>query len=165
MKIRTALRPWLVASLLVAVGCIDAAFSTGGTAYTKRYKTTLLAEPSPQAKAVGELPLAQKVKIEQVRGNWLKVNGGSAAGWVFLGSLSETKPDEGKGFDGAPMLASETTATAAARPLTPAAGEYSQRRNLGGASDDLNWMITKCATITPAQVEHYLKTHRKGEYQ
>ncbi|MEO6995598.1 MAG: hypothetical protein ABI273_18480, partial [Lacunisphaera sp.] len=66
MKIPTALRPWLVASLLGAVICIDAAFSTGGTAYTKRYKTTLLAEPSPQAKAVGELPLAQKVRIEQV---------------------------------------------------------------------------------------------------
>lgn len=165
MKIRSALRPWLVASLLVAVACIDAAFSPGGTAYTKRYKTTLLAEPSPQAKVVGELPLAQKVKIEQVQGNWLKVNGGSAAGWVFLGSLSETKPDGGKGFNGAPMLASETTATAAARPLTPAADEYSQRRNLGSASDDLNWMINQCATITPAQVEHYLKTHRKGEYQ
>ncbi len=165
MKIRTALRPWLVASLLGAVMCIDAAFSTGGTAYTKRYKTTLLAEPSAQATAVGELPLAQKVRIEQVQGNWLKVNGGSATGWVFLGSLSETKPDEGKGFDGAPMMASETTATAAARPLTPAADEYSQRRNLGSASDDLNWMINECARINPAQVEHYLKTQRKGEYQ
>ena len=165
MKIRTALRLWPVAFALLAAVCVDAAFSAGGVAYTKRYKTTLLAEPSPQAKSVGELPLAQKVKIEQVQGNWLKVNSGSAAGWVFLGSLSETKPDESKGLDGAPLLASSTTATAAARPLTPAADDYSQRNNLGNASDDLNWLLTTCATITPAQVENYLKTHHKGEYQ
>ena len=113
----------------------------------------------------GELAFARKVKIEQVQGNWLRVNDGSAAGWVFLGSLSETKPDESKGLDGAPLLASSTTATAAARPLTPAADEYSQRRNLGSASDDLNWLLNKCGAITPAQVESYLKTHKKGEYQ
>jgi hypothetical protein len=165
MKLRPALRLWPAALLLVATVCVDGAFSAGGAAYTKRYKTTLLAEPSPQAKSAGELAFARKVKIEQVQGNWLRVNDGSIAGWVFFGSLSETKPDESKGLDGAPLLASNTTATAAARPLTPAADEYSQRRNLGSASDDLNWLLTKCSAITPTQVETFLKTHKKGEYQ
>lgn len=165
MKSRTALRWWPVGLWLAATICVEAAFSTGGVAYTKRYKTILLAEPSPLAKSAGELAFARKVKIEQIQGNWLRVNDGSLSGWVFLGSLSESKPDESKGLDGAPLLASSTTATAAARPLTPAADEYSQRRNLGTASDDLNWLLNKCSTITPAQVDTFLKAHKKGEYQ
>jgi hypothetical protein len=151
--------------LLAATVCVEAAFSVGGVAYTKRYKTALLAEPSPLAKTNGELPFGRKVNVDQLQGNWLHISDGSASGWVFLGSLSETKPDESKGLDGAPLLASNTTATAAARPLTPAADEYSQRRNLGSASDDLNWLLNKCSPITPAQVQTYLKTHKKGEYQ
>jgi hypothetical protein len=163
MKSRNALR-WWPAVLVLAVS-VDAAFSAGGTAYTKRYKTTLLAEPLPQAKVAGELAFARKVKIEQTQGNWLRVSDGPMAGWVFLGSLSETKPDESKGLDGAPLLASNTTVTAAARPLTPAADDYSQRRNLGNARDDLNWLLTQCSAITSEQVEAYLQANKKGEYQ
>lgn len=165
MKKRPVLLWWLAALLLATTISAEAALSAGDTAYTKRYKTTLLAEPSPQAKSTGELPLAQKVKIEQVQGNWLRVSSSSTNGWVFLGSLSETMPDEGKGLDGVPLLASSTTATAAARPLTPAADDYSQRRSLGSASDDLNWMLTQCANITPQQVEAYMQQNKKGEYQ
>ena len=51
MKTFTALRLWPVGLVLAAAVCVEAAFSAGGVAYTKRYKTTLLAEPSPQAKA------------------------------------------------------------------------------------------------------------------
>ena len=108
MKFRPALRLWPVGLFLAATVAVNAAFSTGGVAYTKRYKTILLAEPSPQAKSTGELAFARKVKIEQAQGNWLRVNDGSIAGWIFLGSLSEIKPDESKGLDGAPLLASST---------------------------------------------------------
>jgi len=165
MTSRIALRWWPAAFLLCAAISVEGAFIAGGTAYTKRYKTTLVAEPSPQAKAAGELAFARKVKIEEVQGKWLRISDGAVAGWVFLGSLSETKPDEGKGLDGAPLLASSTTATAAARPLTPAAEEYSQRRNLGDARDDLNWLLTQCRAITPQKVEAYLQANKKGEYQ
>src|SRR4051812_41151288 len=139
MKKSTALRLWPIGIsglLLATTVCVEAAFSAGGVAYTKRYKTALLAEPSPLAKTNSELPFARKVTIDQLQGNWLHVSDGSANGWVFLGSLSETKPDESKGLDGAPLLASNTTATAAARPLTPAADEYAQRRSLGSAGGD-----------------------------
>lgn len=165
MKTPPVLPWWLAALLLAATIPAEAALSAGGSAYTKRYKTTLLAEPSPQAKPAGELPFATKVKIEQAKGNWLRVNGGSATGWVFMGSLSETKPDEDKGLDGVPLLASNTTATAAARPLTEAAEEYSQRRNLGSASGDLNWMLGACDKITPQQVQAFMQQNKRGEYQ
>jgi len=165
MKSRTALYLWPAALALAAAVSVQAALAAGGFAYTKRFKTTLLAEPSPLAKSAGELPFARKVKVEEVKGNWLRVSDGPTAGWVFLGSLSELKPDEGKGLDGAPLLASNTTATAAARPLTPAANEYSQRRNLGNASEDLSWLLTECGKITSDQVEAYMKEHKKGEYQ
>src|SRR6184192_3598568 len=94
MKISTVRHLWPVGLLLAATVCVEAAFAPGGVAYTKRYKTILLAEPSPQAKAAGELSFGRKVTIEQLQGNWLHVSDGPAKGWVFLGSLSETKPDE-----------------------------------------------------------------------
>ena len=165
MKSRTALYLWPAVLALAAVVSVEAALAAGGIAYTKRYKTTLLAEPSPLAKPAGELPFARKVKVEQVQGNWLRISDDSTAGWVFLGSLTEIKPDESKGLDGAPLLASNTTATAAARPLTPAADEYSQRRNLGNAHEDLSWLLTQCSMITSDQVDAFMKEHKKGEYQ
>jgi len=165
MKSRPVLRWWPAGLLLIAAVCAEAAFSAGGTAFTKRYKTSLLAEPNPQAKITGELGFARKVRVDQVQGNWLHISDSGIAGWVFVGSLSETKPDESKGLDGAPLLASNTTATAAARPLTDAAEEYSQRRNLGSASEDLNWLLNECSKLTPGEVESFLKTNRKGEYQ
>lgn len=165
MRSRIAPRLWAATILLAATASVEATFSEGGFAFTKRVETKLLAEPNPSAAPAGKLGYQRKVKVEQVQGGWLRVSDGPTIGWVFSGNLSETKPDEGKGLDGAPLLASNTTATAAARPLTPAADEYSQRRNLGSANDDLNWLLNKCSSITPAQVETYLKTHRKGEYQ
>ena len=165
MKFRPLLRWSSTTLLLVAAVCAEAAFSAGGVAYTKRYKTTLLSEPSPQAKPAGDLAFARKVKIDQVQGNWLRISDGSTSGWVFQGSLTETKPDESKGLDGAPLLASNTTATAAARPLTPAAEEYSQRRNLGDAGGDVNWLLTECSKITAKDVDAFLQAQKKGEYQ
>ncbi len=165
MRSRIAPSLWTTALLLVAAVSVKAAFSAGGFAFTKRVETKLFSEPNSSAAQVGKLGYQRKVKVDQVQGGWLKVSDGATAGWVFSGNLSETKPDENKGLDGAPLLASSTSATAAARPLTPAADEYSQRRSLGNASGDLNWMLNKCSAITPAQVDTYMKTHKKGEYQ
>lgn len=154
------------ALLLLAAGTTaDAALSAGGTAYTKKLETSLLAEPSPLAAVTGKVGFGRAVKLQEARGAWFKVAEGSAAGWVFAGNLSETKPAEGKGLDGLGLSASNTTATAAARPLTPAANDYATQRNLGQARDDLNWLLGQCGAITPAQVEAFLKAQKKGEYQ
>lgn len=161
----SALRRWLPAGLLAAAVTLEAGLIAGGFAYTKRVETTLLAEPRPLAPAVGKLGYGRKVKIDQAQGAWLHVSDGPAAGWVFVGNLAETKPAEGKGLDGLGLKASETSATAAARPLTPDAEAYAKRRNLTNARDDLNWLLAEAQKVTADDVERFLQTQQKGEYR
>ena len=165
MKYHPTPRLWLVALLLAVAATLEAALTAGGTAYTKRFETNLLAEPAPLAAVTGKVAYGRKVVIAEARGAWLRVSDGPAAGWVFAGNLSELKPAEGKGADGLGLSASATTATAAARPLTPAADDYAARRNLTNARDDLNWLIAQCATVTPRQVAAFLQEQKKGEFQ
>jgi uncharacterized protein YgiM (DUF1202 family) len=159
----TPLRP--TALLFAAAGLAHAALAPGGTAYTKKLETNLLAEPSPFAAVTGKAAYGRALKVQEARGTWFRVADGAAAGWVFGGNLSETKPAESKGLDGLGLAASSTSATAAARPLTPAANDYATQRNLGAARDDLNWLLAQCHAITPAQVEAFLREQKKGEYQ
>ncbi len=165
MKPHPVFRFWPAVLLLAAVVVAKAALTPGDTAYTKRYKTTLLAEPSPMATSTGELPLGRQLKIVEMKGNWLRVSAGPTGGWVFAGSLTDTKPSESKGTDGNVLLASATTATAANRPLSEEANAYAARRNLGSARVDLDWLQLQCKGISAADVEAYLKAHKKGEYQ
>ena len=166
MNSRSVPRPWRLAALLLATAAIaEAALSVGSTAYTKRFKTTLLAEPSPLAAPAGDLAFGHKLTIKEVRGNWLRVSEGSTKGWVFVGNISDTKPADIKGTDGMAVTASATTATAAARPLAPATDDYAERRNLGDARGDLNWLNTECHAITSADLEKFLQEKKKGAYQ
>ncbi|HEY8994411.1 MAG TPA: SH3 domain-containing protein [Lacunisphaera sp.] len=162
-------KPTPAAVLLAALFTASAlfAYEAGGFAYTKRIETKLLAEPKPLAEATGQLPFGKQVKVEEVKGAWLRVSDGPVGGWVFAGNLADTKPAEVKGLlDGAPIAASKTTATAAARPLDEAAVKYaSGQQNLASAQEDLEWMITACAAVTHEDVETYLQTKKKGEYQ
>jgi SH3-like domain-containing protein len=163
MKARPAPFHWRLVVLLLALAA--AAFSAGGTAYTKRYETSLLAEPSPLAAVNGKVRFASKLKVKEARGAWLRVSDGSTTGWVFSGNLAAAKPEENAGTDQLGLSASATTATAAARPLTPAASEYADRRNLGDARGDLNWLNTECHSITNAEVDKFLQEKKKGEFQ
>jgi hypothetical protein len=166
MKTRPVPGPWRIAALLLATAAVaEAAFSVGGAAYTKRFKTTLLAEPSPLAASAGDVGYARKFTVKEVRGNWVLLADGSAKGWVFAGNITDTKPVEGTGLDKLGLSASTTTASAAARPLTPAASDYADRRGLGDARGDLNWLNTECRTVTNADVEKFLQEKKKGEYQ
>ena len=165
MKIRPAPRLWPAVILLVAAVSVEAAFLAGGLVYTKRIETKLLAEPRPLAPVTGKVRYASELKIEEVRAPWLRVREGANHGWVFAGNIAETKPALGTGADSLHLTASETTATAAARPLTPAAEDYAARRNLVEARDDLNWLLEQCQAITPENVETFLQAQKKGEYQ
>lgn len=160
-------KPVLTAALLAALFTASAlfAYEAGGFAYTKRVETKLLTEPKPLAESSGQLAFGKKVKIEEVQGSWLRVSDGPVSGWVFGGNLAESKPDEGKGLDGVAILASRTTATAAARPLSDATMAYAQQRNLGDAQGDLEWLVTACDAVTPEEVDAYLQEKKKGEYQ
>ena len=156
---------WPAALLAFAAIAVQAALVAGGVAYTKRLETKLLAEPKPLAAAVGKVGFAKKLKIEEASGSWLRVSDGPNVGWVFSGNLAENPPEKVKGADGLGLAASETTATAAARPLTPAANDYAVRRNLGNARQDLDWLGAQCKSFTPEAVDAFLQAQKKGEYQ
>jgi hypothetical protein len=157
--------PLLVATAALLATSAQAAYSPGGTAYTKRFETALLAEPSPLAKALARISYAHKLKIEEVRGAWLRVSEGKTTGWVFAGNLAEQKPAENKGLDGLPVAASETSATAAARPLAPAAADYADRRGLAQARSDVEWMEHTSDGVTNDQVQAFRQAQKKGEFQ
>jgi hypothetical protein len=159
--------PTPLAVLLTALLSVSAlyAYEAGGSAYTKRAETNLLTEPKPLAATAAKLPFGRMVKIEEIAGNWLQVSDGQTTGWVFAGNLSATKPDEGKGMDALPMLASQTTATAAARPLAPAAIEYASQKNLSSAQGDLEWLLTECHALTPEEVDAFMQENKRGEYK
>ena len=156
------------AALLAALTAASVlfAYEAGGFAYTKRAETKLLAEPKPLAKAAGTLPFGRQVKIEEMQGAWLRISEGETAGWVFKGNLTMEKPADVKGLlDGMPQTASQTTATAAARPLSTVVTNYAAGMNLATAQGDLEWIITECATLTDEEVDAYLQAQKKGEYQ
>jgi hypothetical protein len=162
------MKPPLLRLLLLAgviVASASAAFQVGNFAYTKRVETKLLAEPKALAELTGTIAFAHKVKVEEIKGSWLRVSEGKVAGWVFAANLSETEPDEGAKLDGVAMLASKTTATTAARPLDDAVVQYADQRKLGDARGDLEWMMQTCAEITDENVDEFLQEQKKGEYQ
>lgn len=155
---------WLTLSL-ATVPSLSAAFAPGGEAFTKRVETALLAEPSLMATPVAKIGYAQTLKVEALKGAWVRVTDGKNTGWVFSGNLAEEKPSETRGLDGLPVAASETTAAAAARPLAPAAQDYSSRRGLTNAADDLTWLNQQAAAVKPEDVKAFLQEKKKGEYQ
>lgn len=143
-----------------------ASYSTGGAAYTKRIQTALLAEPAPLAAVVARLQYATKLKVEEVRGLWVSVSDGHHTGWVFAGNLAAAKPAENS--DALARLgvsAGDTSASAAARPLAPAAVNYADRRGLAEARRDVEWLERTCDAISAADVKAYEQAHKKGEFQ
>lgn len=158
---------FLVAALvtLASAALLSAAFTVGGTAYTKRVETALLSEPQMLASPVARVPYAAKLKVEEAKGSWLRVSDGRNSGWVFGGNLAEAKPSETRGLDGLPVAASETNAAAAARPLMDASQEYSQRHGLASAADDLTWLNEQRTKISDEDVQAFLRSEKKGEFQ
>jgi hypothetical protein len=150
---------------LGTLATLSAAFTAGGAAYTKRVETALLAEPKVLAPTVARVPYGKKLKVEEVQGAWLRVSNGRKAGWVFAGNLADAKPSETRGIDGLPLAASETSASTAARPLTPVSEEYSERHGLTDAADDLNWLREQLGGISDEDVQTFLREQKKGEFQ
>lgn len=156
---------FVVLTFACAPAILLGAFAVGGVAYTKRPETKILAEPLAVADTAARVGYGKALKIEEVKGRWLRVSDGKTKGWVFAGNVAEEQPAEVQGLDGLPFAASEATATAAARPLTPAAVEYGSRRGLAKANDDVKWLVATSDAITAAQIEEFLKEQKKGEFQ
>ena len=83
MKNFPNLRLWTALLLLAAGGPLVAAIKPGGTAYTKRFETNLLAEPSPLAAVNARVAFGRALKVNEARGAWFKVADGARAGWVL----------------------------------------------------------------------------------
>lgn len=163
MKTSRAVRLALLFGLLGVGGLI--AFEAGGFAYTKRVETVLYSQPHSDTPVSGRLGFKRKVKVDEVRGPWLRVSDGPASGWVYFGNMSLTPIAEVKGSDGLPLTASQTTASAAARPLTPEANAYAVRKSYGQARVDLDWLQAQDKTIQEPDVVAYLRAQKRGEYQ
>jgi hypothetical protein len=161
------IRKALVVSVFIAFGveAALAAFVPGGSAYTKRVSTDLLSDSRALAPVSAQIGYARKLRIDQVKGLWLHVQDGANAGWVFSGNVAEEKPSDTKGMDGIPMAASQTSATAAARPLAPAAEQYGDRKGLAEAKSDVLWLEAASDAVKHDQVDTFLKENRKGEFQ
>lgn len=157
--------PILMAVSSLAATAALGAFTRGGQAYTKRVETILRSEPRSLAEPTGKIGYARAVKIEELRGPWLRVSEGGQSGWVFGGNLAEEKPSEERGLDGLPIEASKTTATAAARPLAPATKEFAERKGSTDASSDLEWLAGQAAATTAEDVQAFLESEKKGEFQ
>ena len=155
----------LLTGVLLAPGTAFAVFSVGSTAYTKRMETSLLASPSAAAQPVAKLSFRKKLQVQEIKGAWVRVKESKNEGWVFQGNLSENDPKETAGIDQLPVSASSTTASAAARPLAPAASDYADRRGINSARADVIWLETESAKTGPEQVLTYLEQEKLGEYK
>ncbi|MDB6127720.1 MAG: hypothetical protein JWM35_1616, partial [Verrucomicrobia bacterium] len=98
MKPRFLPQLTLVTTLLATAAVLEAAMVAGNAVYAKRYETSLLAEPQPLAKQNAKVTVGRKLKVDEVRGVWLRVSDGPTGGWVFAGNVSDTKPAEIKGL-------------------------------------------------------------------
>jgi hypothetical protein len=155
----------LLTGVLLAPGTALAAFSVGGDAYTKRMETNLLASPSAVAQTVTKIPYGKKLRVQEIKGLWLRVKESKNEGWVFQGNLAEFEPKETAGIDIIPVSASSSSASNAARPLASGASDYADRRGINTARADVLWLEVETAKIGPDQVLEYMKQEGKGEFK
>lgn len=155
------------AATIVALALLTgvAAYDKGGTAFSKRNETSLRAEPSALAPVAGKAGFAESLKIDEVRGSWLKVKGSKAAGWVFQGNVSADKPSLPPPAGLTTVSASETDTVAAARPLTPAAEGFASRHDAAESKADVEWLDAESAKVKGDEVDTWLRDNQKGEYK
>lgn len=160
--------PWaliLMLASLVVTAARAAGFEEGDKVWTKQYETALLAEPKPLAAVEGTVGFAEKMKIKEVQGAWLRVKGDGAEGWVFQGNVAGEKPEIAPGAGLTTIDASQTDTVAAARPLSPAAQGYAERHGAFDAQSDIDWIDSQAALITGDELVAWMSANQLGEYQ
>jgi hypothetical protein len=167
MKLFRCLKLTLTLSLacLVSLPANSAELKKGKKVWSKHYETVLLTEPSPLAPASATVGFAEKLSIREVQGTWLRVKSGKAKGWVFQGNVATEKPSHAPGAGLTTIDASQTDSVAAARPLSPAAEGYAERRGEEGAQSDIKWLDEQADTITYNDLIVFMHEKQLGEYQ
>jgi hypothetical protein len=155
----------LILTSLLATAAGAAGFEKGDKVWTKQYETALLAEPKPLAAVEATVGFAEKLKIKEVHGTWLRVKGDEAEGWVFQGNVAIEKPEIAPGAGLTTVEASQTDTVAAARPLSPAAQGYAERHGAFDAQSDIDWIDAQAALITGDELVAWMSANQLGEYQ
>jgi hypothetical protein len=167
MKLFHSLKLTLALSLacLVSLPANSAELKKGKKVWSKHYETVLLTEPSPLAPASTTVGFAEKLSIREVRGTWLRVKSGKDKGWVFQGNVATEKPSYAPGAGFTTIDASQTDSVAAARPLSPAAEGYAERRGAEDAHADINWLDVQADAITQDDLIVFMQVEQLGEYR
>lgn len=156
---------------IAALACATALFAgsealkKGQKVWSKHHETALLAEPSPLAGAQSTVGFAEKLKILELQGAWLRVRGDDGEGWVFEGNVATDKPELPPVSALTTLDASQTDTVAAARPLAPAAADYAARHGATAAQADIDWIDAEAARLPAAEVLAYMSANHKGEYR
>jgi hypothetical protein len=156
---------------IAALACATAlsagseALKKGQKVWSKHHQTALLAEPSPLAGAQATVGFAEKLKVLEVQGAWLRVRGDNDEGWVFEGNVAVNKPELPPASALTTMDAAQTDTVAAARPLAPAAEDYAARHGATAAQADIDWIDAEAARLPADEVAAYMSANRKGEYR
>ena len=154
---------------IAALACATALFAgsealkKGQKVWSKHHQTALLAEPSPLAGAQATVGFAEKLKVLEVQGAWLRVRGDNDEGWVFEGNIAVNKPELPPASALTTMDAAQTDTVAAARPLAPAAEDYAARHGATAAQADIDWIDAEAARLPADEVVAYMSANRNGE--
>jgi hypothetical protein len=157
---------WILTLTLGGLFALSAtAFQKGDKVWSKHIETSLLAEPKPLAAAVVTVGFAERFKVQEVQGVWLRVKGDKAEGWVFQGNVASEKPELAPAAGMTQVSAAQTDTVAAARPLAPAAQGYALRHGAADAQADIDWVDQQAALLTYAEMVAWMSEHQLGEYQ
>ena len=150
---------------LVSWPASSAELKKGKKVWSKHHETVLLTEPRPLAPASATVGFATKLSIREVQGTWLRVKSDKAKGWVFQGNVATEKPSHAPAAGFTTIDASQTNTVAAARPLSPAAEDYAERRGAEDAHADINWLDMQADIITQDELIVFMEVEQLGEYQ
>jgi len=153
----------IIPILLLATG-ITFAIEVGSTYYTKQPSTPLLAEANRNAASVGEVQWGKTLKVLSTNERWMYVSSGETKGWVYSGNVSSRKPPSENKNDLLPTTAADTSASVAARPLSPSSQQYANRKSLGSGAADIVWAEQQADSITKAQVDAYMTENALGDF-
>lgn len=154
-----------ILACVLALPASPAEYEQGDKAWSKHHETALLAEPRPLAPVVSTIGFAEKLKVREIQGAWLRVESNAGEGWVFQGNVASEKPELAPGAGFTTVDAAQTDTVAAARPLAPAAQGYAERHGATDAQADIDWIDAEAAQLTAEELVAYMSKEQKGEYQ
>ena len=152
-----------VLGLLLVAGSADAA-----SLYVRASGTVLKEKPGPGGPTLTKLAIGQKCKVVEKTGSWVKVTLETPdqkewTGYVFGPKLGEDKPDKERFGGSVALSASEGDTAMALRGLSATSEKYAERTRIE-PEDVAAVKAMEKRTVTPAEVERFLKEGKLGEY-